>query len=45
VEALLFLLDIAVVSYLMWRVHKAERTPQGQAAELGLLAPKQGEEA
>lgn len=44
-EALLFLLDLVVVTYLMWRVHKAERAPHGQAEQLGLLAPKQGDKA
>lgn len=44
-EALLFLLDLVVVTYLIWRVHKTERAYQSQTKELGMLAPKEGEKA
>lgn len=41
-EALIFLLNVLVVTYLCWRVYRADKARrQGQRASLGFLAYKE----
>lgn len=44
-EGLLFLSTLLVVTYLCWRIFKADRSKTGKQISLGVFAPKDNAES